>query len=153
MSRSDQRRGAIWAAGWGIGSPDLARAAAAAGRGRRRCKAAAQRRRAAAQRPHDAGVHRLLRVLHQNVEHVRANSTGTSRGGCDDAQRRTKDSGGGGAPAKTTQRHDALQREPTAPRSPLPHGEATELLQCNRTAAETRAKHGSADQDGGEAGT
>jgi hypothetical protein len=49
MSRSDQRRGAIWAASWGIGGPDLARAAAAAGAaggrarrrrstGERRCK-------------------------------------------------------------------------------------------------------------------
>jgi hypothetical protein len=35
MGRSDQSRGAIWAAGWGIDGPDLARAATAVGCGRR----------------------------------------------------------------------------------------------------------------------
>jgi hypothetical protein len=130
MSRSDQRRGAIWAAGWGIDGPDLAQAAAAAGCGWRRGKAAAQRRRAAAQRPHGARVHCWLRVLHQNIEHARANSTGTSRGGGDDAQRRMADSGGGGAPAKTSRRRGARTSKPTAPEGSLHRGGSSEQLQA-----------------------
>jgi hypothetical protein len=130
MGRSDQRRGAIWAAGWGINGPDLAREATAAGCGRRRGRAAAQRRRAAAQGPHGAGVHRWLRVLHQNVEHALANSTGVSRGGGDDAQRRTTDSGGGGAPAKTSRRRGARTSKPTAPEGSLHRGGSSEQLQA-----------------------
>jgi hypothetical protein len=55
-------------------------------------------RRAAALKLYGAEVHKIRRVLHQNVEHARANSTGASRGGGDDARRFTTDSGGGGAP-------------------------------------------------------
>jgi hypothetical protein len=48
MGRSDQRRGAIWAAGWGINGPDLAReatAAGCAGGGAERRRSAGERRR------------------------------------------------------------------------------------------------------------
>jgi hypothetical protein len=98
-------------------------------------------------------VHQSARGLHRDNGERPANTAASSRSGEDGSTRRTARRRGGDPLARTARGHDALQREPTAPRSPLPRGEATELLQCNRTAAETWVKHGSADRDGGEAGT
>jgi hypothetical protein len=103
--------------------------------------AAAQRRRAAARQRNGTGVHRWLRKIHQDDEHARANSTGASRGGGDEAQRRTADSDSGGAPAKSSQRLGARTPKQTAPLGSLPRGDATERLQSDRKAVTAKLKH------------
>jgi hypothetical protein len=80
------------------------------------------------------------------------NLTGAYRGGGDDAQRRTADSGSGSAPAKSNQRLGARTPKPTAPLGPLPCGDATEQLQSDRKAATAKLKHGGAARVGGGAG-
>jgi hypothetical protein len=85
---------------------------------------------AAAQTLNSAGVHRLLRDLHQDDEHARANLTGGFRGGEDDARRLTESSSGGGAPAKPSRRRGARASRQIAPRGSLPRGGSTEQLQA-----------------------
>jgi hypothetical protein len=95
-----------------------------------------------------AGVHHSTRGLHRNDQRRMANTTATSRSGEDGAGRRTAEKRSGGAPVRTTRRHDAWGRLQAVQAAPLPSGGGTETAARRRETAEARFDCGGADELG-----